>query len=250
MFRFEGDAESFNALTNYGTGLQMFSDTGSLHVAGDKVFGLLKFNMTFNDNRFSDPEQQQYLLTYAKDGLDLNYGTVRASLTGGNPFVSFSRSLDGFTAGFKKGRLDTRFISSDTRGAAQTITVEGNNTSGPFYLQTGRIIRDTLQVQVDGKPQVIGQDYVADSQLGTITFLNKVIAPTSVINASYESFDFGGQRGSIRELGSPTILAGQGDLDSRVSSSSPEIQTTILFGKKSRLGLDTLAISITFNLSQ
>jgi hypothetical protein len=201
LFRFEGDAESFNALTNYGTGLQTFSDTGNLSVAGDKVLGFLKFNVTFNDNRFSDPEQQQYLLTYAKNGLDLNYGTVRASLTGGNQFVNFSRSLDGLTAGFKKGRLDARVISSNARGAAQTITVEGNNTSGPYYLQTGRIIRDTLQVQVDGKPQIVGQDYVADNQLGTITFLNKVIAPTSVINASYESFDFGGQRGSIRGVG-------------------------------------------------
>ena len=201
LFRFEGDAESFNALTNYGTGLQTFSDTGSLQVEGDKVFGLLKFNVSFNDNRFSDPEQQQYLLTYAKNGLDLKYGTVRASLSGGNQFVSFNRSLDGLTAGFKRGRFESKFISSEARGAAQTITVLGNNTSGPFYLQTGRIIRDTLQVQVDGKPQVLGQDYVADNQLGTITFLNKVIPPTSTINASYESFDFGGQRGSIRGAG-------------------------------------------------
>lgn len=201
MLKFTGDADSFNSLTNYGTGLQTFSDTGSLNVAGDKVFGFLKFDMSFTDNRFSDPEQQRYLLNYARGGFDVNYGTIRASLVGTNQFASFSRSLDGLNLGFKKGRLDSRLISSDARGAAQTITVEGNNTSGPYYLQTGRILRDTLQVQVDGKPQIVGQDYTADNQLGTITFLNKVIAPTSLINASYESYDFSGNRGSIRGLG-------------------------------------------------
>ncbi|MEI7576307.1 MAG: hypothetical protein WCK51_05390 [Armatimonadota bacterium] len=201
QFRFEGDAESFNALTNFGTGLQTFSDTGNITVRADKLFDFVSFDAQFTDNRFSDPEQQRTLLNYKRGGLDLNYGTIRASLTGGNQFVSFNRSLDGFSGGFKKGRFDGRFISSDARGAARTITVEGNNTSGPFYLQTGRIISDSLQVQVDGKPQVVGQDYVADNQLGTITFLNKVIAPTSTINASYESFDFGGQRGSIRGTG-------------------------------------------------
>lgn len=201
LFRFQGDAESFNALTNFGTGLQTFSDTGNITIRAEKLFDFVTFDAQFTDNRFSDPEQQQTLLNYKRGGLDLNYGTVRASLTGGNQFVNFNRSLDGFSGGFTKGRLNARVVSSDTRGAAQTITVEGNNTSGPYYLQTGRIIRDTLQVQVDGKPQVVGQDYVADNQLGTITFLNKVITPTSVINASYESFDFGGQRGAIRGVG-------------------------------------------------
>lgn len=201
QFKFEGDPESFNALTNFGTGLQTFSDTGSVMLRAEKVLDLITFEAQFTDNRFSDPEQQQTLLNYKRGGLDLNYGTVRASLTAGNQFVSFSRSLDGFSGGFNKGRLDARFVSSDARGAARTVTVEGNNTSGPFYLQTGRIIRDSLQVQVDGKLQIVGQDYVLDNQLGTITFLNKVIAPSSTINASYESFDFGGQRGSIRGTG-------------------------------------------------
>jgi hypothetical protein len=200
-YTFSGDAESFNSLTNFGTGLQSFTDIGNLNVTGNNVLGFLNFRANFTDNRFSDPEQQQYTLTYRKNGLDLNYGTVQASLIGSNRFVNFSRSLEGLVAGYQTGRLATKFISSDTRGAARTVNLEGNNTVGPYYLQSGRIIPDSLEVRLDGEKLVRGRDYTIDSQLGTITFNNRVISPTSTIVATYESYDFGGQRGKIRGMG-------------------------------------------------
>ena len=201
MFRFDGDEETFRLYTNAGTGGQTFTDIGSLTVNGTNVLGFLNFNAAFVDNRFADPEQQQYNLLYKRNAWELGYGTVRASITSNNPFVSFNRSLDGSIVGFKQGRFEGKLIQSETRGAAETITIEGNNTSGPYFLQSGRVIPDSIQVQVDGVSQILGVDYTANYSLGNITFVKRVIAPTSSINVSFESYDIGGSRGTIRGAG-------------------------------------------------
>lgn len=200
-FKFEGDREAFGSLTNYGTGLQHFTDIGNLSVQGNKVFGLLDFRATFTDNRFSDPEQQQYTLNYRKGDYDVSYGTVQASLTNSNRFVNFSRSLNGFVGGYKSGKLESKLISSEARGAARTVTIEGNNTSGPFYLQSGRIIGGSVRVILDGTELRQGLDYLVDTGIGSITFTDRIIAPTSTLVASYESYDVSGSGGSIRGAG-------------------------------------------------
>lgn len=200
-YSFEGDVDTFSSLTNYGTGLQHFTDIGNLSITGNKVLGLLDFRATFTDNRFSDPEQQQYTLNYRKSGYDISYGTVQASLLNTNRFASYSRSLNGFVGGYKKGRFETRAITSTVRGAARTVTLEGNNTSGPYYLQGGRIIGGSIKVMVDGTELQQGIDFLLDVAIGSITFINRVISPTSTIVASYESYDINGSGGTIRGAG-------------------------------------------------
>lgn len=200
-YKFEGDADAFSSLTNYGTGLQRFTDIGNLSLQGSKVFGLLDFRATFTDNRFSDPEQQQYTLNYKRNSWDVSYGTVQASLLNGNRFVNFSRSLNGLVGDYKKGRMETKFISSEARGAARTVTLEGNNTSGPYYLQSGRVIGGSIRILLDGVELVQGVDYLVDVSIGSINFVNRVIPPTSTIVASYESYDITGTGGSIRGAG-------------------------------------------------
>ena len=54
QYNFIGDADAFNSLTNYGTGLQKFTDIGNLSLQGNKVFGFLNFRANFTDKRFSD----------------------------------------------------------------------------------------------------------------------------------------------------------------------------------------------------
>lgn len=200
-YRYEGDTETFRSLTNFGTGGQHFTDIGNLSIQGSKVFGFFDFRTTFTDNRFSDPEQQQYLLNYRKNAWDLNYGTVQASLNTSNRFVSFSRSLTGFMGSYRLKDLEVKHISSTARGAARTVTIEGNNTLGPYYLQSGRIIGGSVEVNVDGTEMKQGVDFILDSSVGSITFINRVIAPTSTILASYESYDVSGSAGTIQGTG-------------------------------------------------
>ena len=197
-FRFQGDQDAFSSLTNYGTGLQHFTDIGSLSLQGSKVFGILDFRASFADNRFSDPEQQQYTLNYKRGLWDVSYGTVQASLLNTNRFANFSRSLDGLVADYKTGRLEAKAISSEARGAARTVNIPGNNTAGPYYLQSGRIIGGSIRVLLDGVELQQGADYIVDVAVGSVTFVNRIIAPTSSIVASYESYDPTSSGGSIR----------------------------------------------------
>ena len=197
-YKFEGDPDAFSSLTNWGTGLQHFTDVGNFSVQGNKLFDLLDFRATFTDNRFSDPEQQQYTLNYKRGFWDLSYGTVQASLLNGNRFASFSRSLKGFVGDYKTGKLEAKVITSTVRGQARTVTIEGNNTSGPYYLSAGRIIGGTVKILLDGVELRQGADYVVDISLGSITFIGRVVAPTSTVVASYESYEIAGSGGTIQ----------------------------------------------------
>ncbi len=197
-YTFEGDADAFSSLTNYGTGLQRFTDTGNFSIQGSKVFGLLDFNASFTNSRFSDPEQQKYTLNYKRGFWDVSYGTVQASLLSGNRFTRFSRSLNGLVGGYRKGKFEAKAITSTARGAARTVTIEGNNTSGPYYLSSGRIIGGTIKILLDGLELRQGVDYLVDINVGSITFLNRSISPTSSIVASYESYDVTGSGGTIQ----------------------------------------------------
>ena len=197
-FRFEGDEDAFGSLTNYGTGLQRFTDIGNLSLQGSKVFGLFDFRATFTDNRFSDPEQKQYTLNYKRGFWDVSYGTVQASLQSGNRFTNFSRSLNGLVGSYRKGKFDAKVISSQARGAARTVTIEGNNTSGPYYLLSGRVIGGSVKILLDGVELKQGVDYFVDVAVGSISFVGRNIAPTSTIVASYESYDVTNSGGSIQ----------------------------------------------------
>jgi hypothetical protein len=196
-FSFEGDPDAFASLTNFGTGNQTFTDIGNLSLQGNSVLGFLNFRANFTDNRFSDPEQQQYLLSYQKGPWDLNYGTVQASLQSNNQFLNFSRSLEGIVAGYKLGRFETRFLRSEARGAARTATIEGNNTSGPYFINSGRIIGGSVNVLLDGVQLRPGADFVLNTDEGSITFIGRTIPPSSAIVVSFESFDLSSQRGTI-----------------------------------------------------
>ena len=197
-YRFEGDPDTFSSLTNYGTGLQHFTDIGNLTVQGNKVFGLLDFRATFTDNRFSDPEQQQYTLNYKRGLYDMSYGTIQASLLSGNRFLNFSRSLNGYVGDYKAKNLEAKLITSTVRGQARTVTIEGNNTSGPYYLSSGRIIGGSIRILLDGVELRQGDDFIVDVTVGSITFIGRVIPPTSTIIASYESFEIAGSGGTIQ----------------------------------------------------
>lgn len=223
-YSFRGDADAFASLTNYGTGLQHFTDIGNLSIQGNKVFGLLDFRATFTDNRFSDPEQQQYTLNYRKGFWDVSYGTVQASLLNTNRFANFSRSLNGFVGDYKNGRLETKLVSSEARGEARTVTMEGNNTSGPYYLQSGRIIGGSVKVLLDGTELKQGEDYIADVTVGSISFIGRVIPPTSTIVASYESYDVTGSGGSIRGAGVAYDLGAAGRIG--LSTQEQRVGTT------------------------
>ncbi len=202
-FSVTGDKDAYATTTNYGEGDQTFTNNGSMSVAGRKVFGVLSFQADLPDSRLSDPTTHQVLLEYDRGPLKVSEGDIRGSLLSGNSLTNFYKSLKGSMVEYTKGPLHAKALYSETKGSAQTVSIQGSNSVGPYYLESGRVLQDTLQVQVDGQTMRPGTDYVLDTNLGSgsISFLSRVIPPTSTIVATFESVSPGT---------SPGILAGVG----------------------------------------
>lgn len=196
-----GDTQTYNSLTNYGLGGRRYTDTGQMMIRGDKVFGVLNFEMSLVEDRYADPQSKRISLNYAKNGLNLDLGDINGHLLNTNQFATFQKSLYGAGIGYNKGRFAVAAVRSESKGTARTISVAGNGSTGPYYLQSSQIVNGSEEVRVDGVTQKPGQDYTIDYQLGAINFVTKTISPTSTIVISYEALSIGGTSGLIQGMG-------------------------------------------------
>jgi hypothetical protein len=205
--RVEGDEEAFNLASTYGLGSKRWTDIGSVTLQGRQVLGLFNFDAVIQDNRFQDPQAQRFSLDYDRGGLKVSLGDIQGRLMDSNRFVTFNRSLKGAMAGYKTGAFEVRALVTEAKGEARTVTIQGSNSSGPYFLQSNQILRGSERVEVDGESLSFGRDYTIDYDLGAITFVNRttgqgrIIPPTSVITATYESFGLSGSRGQVLGLG-------------------------------------------------
>ncbi len=197
----DGDREAFNSLNYFGLGRQKFTDIGQINFAGRNVLGLFNFQGTILDSRLSDPQGQRFSLDFERDGWSVNAGDIQGRLLNSNRFASFQKSLNGLQVGYKSGRLEARTVVSEVRGSPRTVTIQGNNSSGPYYIQNSQLVQGSERVSIDGQPQSIGEDYVINYEAGSITFVGKTVPVTSTILVSYEAFGFNETRGSLYGAG-------------------------------------------------
>lgn len=210
--RVEGDREAFDTTNYFGQGSRRIIDTGQLSIAGNRVLGVLDFRATITDSRVQDPDLQRWTLTYGAGSWRAAYGDISGTLTNTNRFTRFGRSLNGGQVEYRSGPWRAVALRSETRGAATTVSIEGNNTAGPYYLQSGRVRAETVAVQVDGEDVRLGVDYIVDTELGTITFIDRLIPPTSVIVATYESTSVNEAAGLIQGVGVTVDFGSEGRL--------------------------------------
>lgn len=192
-----GDREAYDSVNYGGLGDQQFTDVGQIRLTGRKVLGILDFDAQLQDSRLLDPQEQRFTLRYNRGPVDLSYGDIQGSLLNTNRWASFSRNLRGAQAAVRTGRFAFRAVRSEPKGDPRTITISGNNSAGPYYLQSSQVTRGSERVLVDDVPQRLGQDYSISYEIGSITF-DRVIPPTSTIVVSYEAFGFNTDRGLIQ----------------------------------------------------
>lgn len=207
-----GDRSNFDALNYYGQGQRRFTDIGNIELVGDKVLGLLNFRATITDSRFTDPQQQQIKIEYAKGPWRTSLGDIWGSLLNTNQYASISRSMRGGTVEYRNGRLATKFLRSEAKGSARTVSIQGNNSAGPYYLQSNQIVADSEQVQLDGQDMVLGVDYVVNYEVGYITFITRLIPPTSTIVVSYEALGTNSALGLLQGAGASYSLGSYGTI--------------------------------------
>lgn len=197
----DGDVESFNSLNYSGQGNRRFTDIGNVNIVGRRVLDVFNFNLFLTDSRFRDPQARNVSLDYVRGPWEINAGDIRGRLTNSNRFTPFAKTLQGVQAGYRSGGLELRAVRSEAKGSPRTVSLQGNNSAGPYYLQTSQVVAGSESVEVDGVPQVLGTDYTISYEIGAITFVGKIVAPTSTIVVTYEAFGFNAPRGTVQGFG-------------------------------------------------
>jgi hypothetical protein len=187
----EGDFAAFRDQNYLGQGGQRVTDNTELTVRVNKFLGFLSFDWRWSNSRFRNPYDARITYTYESPNLRLEWGDITASLGSANPLVGFNRTLKGATATATWGRSRFRYIASETKAAARAITIQGNDSPGPYYLQGSQIVDGSERVQVDGVEKRRGEDYTIDYFGGILRFRDGMIIPrTSTIVVTYETYAF------------------------------------------------------------
>jgi hypothetical protein len=191
LHQVEGDASAFRDQNYFGQGGQRVTDNTEMTIRVNKFLGFLTFDWRWTNSRFRNPYDSRITYTYEAPNFTLEWGDITAALGGSNSLVGFNRTLKGATAQAQWGDSRMRYIRSETKAAARTITIQGNDSPGPYYLQGSQIVDGSERVQVDGMEKRRGEDYTIDYFGGILRFRDGMIIPrTSTIVVTYETYAF------------------------------------------------------------
>ncbi|OYT74196.1 MAG: hypothetical protein CFK49_09625 [Armatimonadetes bacterium JP3_11] len=191
LHQVEGDFTAFRDQNYFGQGGQRITDNTEMTIRVNKFLGFISFDWRWTNSRFRNPYDSRITYTYESPNFTLEWGDITASLGSSNPLVGFNRTLKGATAHAQWGNSRMRYIRSETKAAARTIQIQGNDSPGPYYLQGSQIVDGSERVQVDGVEKRRGEDYTIDYFGGILRFRDGTIIPrTSTIVVTYETYAF------------------------------------------------------------
>lgn len=184
---------------NYGAAKSLYHYS-SVTLEGP-ILGKLRVRAQFNTPSYS-PMSNTFVLEYPMGNLLLRYGDMNLSIVG-NRFASLSRWTRGFEIRYSlDGKAEKLYgigggltdgselviVTAEGKSQVKRDVIQGNNTSGPFFLSSSPIVEGSEQVLVDMRKMKRGEDYQIDYDTGMLTFLGAtVIPPTSTIIVTYEA---------------------------------------------------------------
>lgn len=195
LYDIQGDEEQFNQQFFRGRNNKI-TDERLLNIRANNLFGFLNVDAQINNSPFALPLEQKMTLNVEKGWFKADAGDINASLSGGNELVRFNRTMRGLQLRADRGNLSAQAIYSESKAAPRTVTLQGNNSPGPYYLGAGLIVEGSVYVQVDGDEQELGEDYTLNSYIGTITFM-KSIPPSSTIVVTFETLTINQSRSDV-----------------------------------------------------
>jgi hypothetical protein len=172
----------------------------SLHIEGPvwRNFGL---QMDISSSGWGS-SYTRYVLGWTTDETALYYGDLNIRLAG-NEFASFNKTLAGWQIDqMLPGGGLLRGFYSEEKGLTRRQVINGNNTSGPYFLTYTPIVDGSEIIKVDEQVLRFGRDYRLDYETGQLYFEPvdsppRIIPSTSVISASYQSFGWQASPGSL-----------------------------------------------------
>jgi hypothetical protein len=193
-----GNRDSYQNAQYYGqrSAFGAFDNT-DMTISG-KLGGIFNFETRVNNNLYRNPNDNRMSLNYATKGWKFDAGDIQAGITG-NSLMDFSRSLRGVQTSFDIGRvLKLTTLYSHTRAQTRTITIQGANRSGPYYVYAGQVVDGTAKVRVNNREMKPGEDYTLSPLTGELNFLKGfIVGELDVIAISFESFGFNQAPGLI-----------------------------------------------------
>ncbi len=100
-------------------------------------------------------------------------------------FSKLDKVLSGIKLEGDYGRVSFKALASTPQGESKEIRMYGDGTQGPYYLGFKTVI-DSERVYLNGALQKRGSDYDIDYDAGTVTFKNRTIQKTEIINVYYD----------------------------------------------------------------
>lgn len=173
--------------------------TSSLHIEGP-IWKNLGVQADISSTGWGD-SYTRYVLGWTTDETALYYGDLNIKL-GGNEFASFNKTLQGWQLDQQiPGGLLRGFYSKE-RGLTRREVIQGNNTSGPFFLRYTPIIEGSEVVKVDEEVMQFGEDYRLDYETGQLWFEPvdappRIIPTTSTISVAYQSYGYESSPGAL-----------------------------------------------------
>jgi len=204
-FRYDsvsGSQSSYQDSQYYGQGSNGIYNDTQLDVDAT-LFNALHYHTQISNSPYRSATDNRVKLDYATKKVRVEYGDFNPSLNG-NSLVDFNRALHGvqITDHWTPG-LKSTLLYSKTTAQTRTITINGNGSTGPYYVYAGQIVDGSAHVRVDNKDLVQGvdKDYTLDLYTGQLNFTHgNVILPSSSIAVSFEALDYSASKGTISGL--------------------------------------------------
>ncbi|MFA4967798.1 MAG: hypothetical protein WC624_06255 [Candidatus Margulisiibacteriota bacterium] len=112
------------------------------------------------------------------------FGDFTADLTD-TEFSRLDKVLSGVKLSGDYEKFGFKALASNPQGQSKTVKIYGNGSQGPYPLGFQTVI-NSEHAYVDGLEQKRGTDFDIDYEAGTITFKNKTIIKTQIIEIDFD----------------------------------------------------------------
>jgi len=201
-FRYDsvsGSASSYQDSQYNGVGSNGIYNDTQLDVDAT-LFNSLHYHTQISNSPYRNANDNRVKLDYNTKNVRVEWGDFNPTLAG-NSLVDFNRSLHGIQLTNRwTPALKTTMLYSQTTAETRTIVINGNGSTGPYYVYGGQIVDGSAHVRVDNRDLVQGadHDYTLDLYTGQLNFTHgNVILPSSSIAVSFEALDYSNSKGTI-----------------------------------------------------
>jgi len=155
-----------------------------------KIAGIVNFQTRYNNNPYGNPHDNRLSLNYANRVFKIDAGDITGAIVG-NSLIDFSRTLQGVqvSANVMRG-LRVTSLFSQTKALTRTVTINGGNGPGPYYVYAGQIVDGTERVRINDR-EVPKEDYTLDLYTGELRFKPGIIVhELDVISVTFEVYGY------------------------------------------------------------